>query len=460
MKTILKNGTIILPDETIIADLCIEGGIITKIEKDLCDDAAQYIDVTGKLILAGAIDSHTHLDLDVGATKTADDFYTGTKAAVAGGTTTIIDFATQAKGHSLKEALEEWNEKAAKGTFCDYSFHMAITDWNEATKNEMKEMINEGISSFKMYMAYKGSLQTDDAAIYEALKESKEIGGLIGFHCENGDLIAARIEENLAKGHTHPYYHKMTRPDLIEVEAINRIATMSKLSGAKAWVVHLSTSEGLKVIKEANQNGAQIVAETCPQYLLLDDSLYGHPDDGSFEAAKYVMSPPLRDKSNQEPLWQGLKDGSIAFISTDHCAFNFKGQKELGINDYSKIPNGGMGLEHRLRLMYTYGVCTGRLTINEMTKLLSYNPAKQFGLENKGSIEVGKDADLVILDPKGQETITWKTQVQDVDYTPYEGFNTTGIIETVFLRGEKVVDHGQVVKTQVKGMYQPRKPIR
>ena len=459
MKSILRNGTIILPDKTIVADISIDEGRITKIEPNICDEADEYIDVTGKLILAGAIDSHTHFDLDVGVTQTADDFYTGTKAAVAGGTTTIIDFATQAKGHSLKEALEEWKEKAAKGTFCDYSFHMAITDWNESTKNEMKEMITEGVSSFKMYMAYKGSLQTDDAAIYEALNESKEIGGLIGFHCENGDLIHARIQENLAKGHTHPYYHKMTRPELVEVEAINRIATMSKLTGAKAWVVHLSTGEGLKLIKEANQNGAKLIAETCPQYLLLDDRLYGHPEDGSFEGAKYVMSPPLRDISNQEPLWKGLQEKSIDFVSTDHCSFNFKGQKELGIGDYSKIPNGSMGVEHRLRLMYTYGVCTGKLTINEMTTLLSYNPAKQFGLEDKGIIAVGKDADLVILNPIGTETITCKTQVQNADYTPYEGFNTTGIIETVFLRGEKVVDNGQVIDGQTNGIYQPRKTI-
>ena len=460
MKTILKNGQIVRLDRTIMADLLIEDGKIKQIGSDLCEQEAVVMDVSGKYILAGAIDSHTHLDLDVGCTKTADDFYTGTKAAIAGGTTTILDFATQTKGRTLYEALEEWQEKAnRRGTFCDYGFHMAITDWNETTQKEMKEMVALGVPSFKMYMAYKGNLQTDDGAIYQALKESKKVGGLIGFHCENGDLIDARIKENLANGNTHPYYHKVSRPELVEIEAINRIGVLSRLTGARAWVVHLSTGEGLSLIKASNAKGAHLIVETCPQYLLLDESLYGNPEDGSFGSAKYVMSPPLREKYNQTFLWEGLKEGSVSFVSTDHCAFNFKGQKELGIGDFSKIPNGAMGLEHRLRLLYTYGVCKGRLSINEMTRILSYNPAQCFGLTDKGSIEVGKDAYLVILNPEVEEVISYKTQVQDVDYTPYEGLKTKGQIETVFLRGEKVVEKGKVITSQVIGKYQPRKSI-
>lgn len=457
MKILLKNGTIVQPDKVFKGDLCIEDGVICAIDTTIKDTVDEVIDVTERIILAGGIDAHTHFDLDTGTTKTADDFYTGTKAALVGGTTTIIDFATQSKGHSLKEAFKEWQEKAAKGTFCDYGFHMAITDWNAKIKDEMKDMVASGISSFKMYMAYKGLLQVDDGAIYEALQESEKIGALIGFHCENGDLIASLVEQHLAKGHTHPYYHKETRPEEVEIEAIHRLATISKLTGAPAWVVHLSTAKGLEVITQANKEGARLVTETCPQYLVLDESKYGTPEDGSFEGAKYVMSPPLRHKSNQHKLWEGLKNGTIACVSTDHCSFNYNGQKTLGKDNFSKIPNGSMGVEHRLRLMYTYGVCQGKLSLMELTKALSYHPAQVFGLDKKGSLEVGKDADLIVLNPRVTEVISHTTQLQNADYTTYEGMETKGRIETVFLRGKKVVHEGALVETQPLGIYQHRK---
>ncbi|HIT90914.1 MAG TPA: dihydropyrimidinase [Candidatus Merdenecus merdavium] len=445
MVTIIKNGKIVTKDSVFNSDIKIVDGKISEISPDIQCDDAQLVDAEGKYVLPGAIDSHTHLDLDTGITKTADDFTSGSKAALVGGTTTFIDFATQDKGATLDDALLVWNEKADHKTYCDYGFHMAITDWNERTKADMKKMIIAGIPTFKMYMAYKGSLQVDDAVIYEALEESAKIGALVGFHCENGDLIDARVKENISQGHTGPYYHAQTRPSNVESEAVNRLMTISNLAGAPVWVVHLSTKEGLNFIREARIRGQEVVAETCPQYLVLDVSKYGNPTDTNFDAAKYVMSPPLRDLEDQGALWEGIARHEIDFISTDHCSFNMKGQKELGREDYSKIPNGGAGIEDRVLLLYTYGVCEDKISISDMVALLCENPARKMGLNNKGSIEVGKDADLVILDPNHEDVFSVKTQTQHVDYNGYEGMRRKGKIEQVFLRGIQVVSNGKVV---------------
>jgi len=456
MGTVLINGRVVTPEETIECDIRIENEVIESMGKNLIKENDKVIDVKGAYILPGAIDTHTHFDLDTGTTFTADNFETGTKAAIVGGTTTILDFATQNKGESLEEALNNWHKKAQNKAYCDYGFHMAITDWNEKVSKDMQLMIDEGVTSFKMYMAYK-NLMVKDREIYEALVRSKEIGGLIGFHCENGDIIDALVD-NAKKNHkTKPYYHFKTRPACLESEAINRLASIGEVAKAPVWIVHLSTEMGLKEVKKARAKGVEVVLESCPQYLLLDNSYYGKETDESFEAAKYVMSPPLRGKNDNEALWEGIRDGDIDFLGTDHCSFNYKGQKDLGIDDFSKIPNGGPGVEHRVYLMYTYGVCEGKISINDMCRLVSTNAAKNFGLyPKKGIIQVGSDADLVVLNPNTETIITKDKQTQNVDYTPYEGFKRKGSIEHVFLRGNEVVKDEKFIDNSPIGIYQRR----
>lgn len=455
MKILVQGGTIVTAENVFQGDIVIEGGKIAEVGSGLqpqnCD---QIVQAKGYYVLPGAIDSHTHFDLDTGTTKTADNFETGSKAALAGGTTTIIDFATQDKGSTLQQAFDTWKKKAEK-SYCDYGFHMAIVDYNSAVEQEMAQMAAQGVTTFKLYMAYKGTLQVDDTTIYKALKCAKKAGVLVGFHCENGDLIAAKINENLAAGNTAPYYHMDSRPAKVEAEAVNRVLTIGSLAKAPVWVVHLSTKEGLEFIKNARAQGQTVVAETCPQYLILDKSLYKTPDYTGFETAKYVMSPPLREKEDQCALWQGLQR-DIDFISTDHCSFSLKGQKEIGKNDFSKIPNGGPGVEDRVLLLYTYGVCEEKITISQMVNLLSTTPAKRMGLTEKGEIGVGKDADIVLLNPNATDVFSVKTQRQNVDYNAYEGLQRKGKIEKVFLRGNLVVDKGVPLAEKPLGQYQKR----
>lgn len=457
MGTVLVNGKVVTPEKTFNCDVRIENEIIESLGKDLAKDDDEIIDVSGSYILPGCIDTHTHFDLDVGTTVTADDFESGTKAAISGGTTTILDFATQNKGETLMEALNNWHAKANNKAYCDYGFHMAITDWNKKTAEDMMTMVNKGVTSFKMYMAYKGTLQVDDTVIYEALIRSKELGAIIGFHCENGDIIASLVTDAKNKNQKSPYYHFKTRPECLEREAIVRLATIAEVTKAPIYVVHLSTESGLLEVKRARNRGVDILLESCPQYLLLDNSLYGEEKDESFEGAKYVMSPPLREKQDNIALWEGIKAGDINFIGTDHCSFNYKGQKDIGKEDFSKIPNGAPGVEHRLYLMYTYGVCEGKISINKMTEVLSTNAAKVFGMyPKKGIIKEGSDADLVIFNPNNQTKITYKNQIQQVDYTPYEGFNIKGKIGRVFLRGKEIVKDGNLTVNTAVGLFQER----
>lgn len=457
MGVVIKNGKIVTPEKTFEGDIKIENGIIQSIGRSLVQTGDEVVDAAGAFILPGAIDTHTHFDLDTGTTVTADDFESGTKAAIAGGTTTILDFATQNKGETLMEALNNWHAKADDKAYCDYGFHMAITDWNSSTAEDMQTMVKKGVTSFKMYMAYRGTLQVDDTAIYEALMRSRELGTIIGFHCENGDIIASLIKDAKAKNKTSPYYHYKTRPESLEREAISRLATIAEVTKARVYVVHLSTKSGLIEVRRARNRGVNILLETCPQYLLLDSSLYGGEDGEDFEAAKYVMSPPLREKEDNTALWDGIKYGDIDFIGTDHCSFNYRGQKDIGKEDFSKIPNGAPGVEHRLYLMYTYGVCKGRISINRMTELLSANAAKTFGLyPKKGIIKEGSDADLVIFNPDSETKITYKNQMQNVDYTPYEGFSIKGAIEGVFLRGTEVFRAGKLTVNSPVGVFQKR----
>lgn len=454
MAIVIINGTIVNHDEILSANLRIENEKITEIGDLKPQKGDRVIDAAGKYLFPGMVDVHTHLDLDTGTTKTADDFTSGTKAAIAGGTTTIVDFATQVKGKSLNHALNEWQKKADIGTYCDYGFHMAITDWEENTVSEMKDMLKAGVSSFKMYMAYKNTLQVDDMSIYQALTAVKSMGALIGFHCENGDLVAAKTKALLEGKKNSPFYHPVSRPDTVEEEAIFRLCEIALLADAPIWIVHLSTEKGLRIIEQMKAKGLDILTESCPQYLLLDESRYGSENGQSFEGAKYVMSPPLRKNTDNHALWKGLGQGTIDIISTDHCSFRWKGQKELGRNDFSKIPNGAPGLEHRLLLLYSYGVAQKHISLSRMVQTLSYTPAKKFGLANKGSISPGKDADIVVFDPSGTGKLTASAQIQNTDYTPYEGMSVSGRIERVLLRGRELYTDGRFTETT-----SPEQPI-
>lgn len=460
MGILLKGGKIITAVDEYYSDIRIEGEKIVSIGNDLEKPGDEIISAEGCYIFPGGIDTHTHFDLDVGLTVTADDFESGTKAAIVGGTTTILDYGCQNRGGTLAEALKEQHRKSEGKCYCDYGFHMGITDWNDETSKEMEYMVRSGVTSFKMYMAYKKTMQVDDGVIYKALKRSKEVGGLITFHCENGDLIETFVEEAIRNGRKGPYYHPLSRPVEIENEAIDRLIKIAEIADAPVYVVHLSSKSGLLSILEAKKRGTEIYVETCPQYLMLNDSCYGEKDSRSFEGAKYVMSPPLRKEYDQEALWKGLSSGEIDTIGTDHCSFNYEGQKEIGIDDFSKIPNGGPGVENRMGLMYTYGVLGGKLSINEMVALTSTNAAKIFGLfPQKGTIAVGSDADILVWDPDYSSTITAEKQTQNVDYNPYEGFKQQGRALHVFLRGNKVVYNTELVETEPIGRYLYRKPF-
>ena len=454
MSLILKGGKIVSDKITYFSDIKVDGGKIVEIGGNIASKDCEIVDVSGSYIIPGGIDTHTHFDLDTGTTITADDFISGTKAAIAGGTTTILDFATQSKGKSLNAGLEEWHHKARNKAYCDYGFHMAITDWSDSVCDEMDEMIKQGVSSFKLYMAYKGTLQVDDSIIYKALEKSKNIGAIIGFHCENGDLVCELVDKNLKENHISPQYHATSRPPMLEAEATSRLMKIAELTKSKVCVVHLSCKESLDEVLKAKERGVDVVVETCPQYLLLNEDKYML---GGFEGAKYVMSPPLRNVKNNDILWKALAQNQIDTIGTDHCSFNYKKQKELGIDDFSKIPNGAPGVEHRVGLLYTYGVSTNKISINRMVELLSTNPAKIYGLyPQKGTIEVGSDADLVVLNPNKTKVIKAENQVQNVDYTPYENYRLNCEIERVYLRGKEVSRNGKIIDNFPTGKYLKR----
>lgn len=451
MGLILQGGTIVTDIKSYKADVRIENEKIAEIGSDLFKEGDEIVPINGCYLVPGGIDTHTHFDLDVGTTITADNFETGTKAAIVGGTTTILDFATQSKGNTLNNGLREWHDKSSGKCYSDYGFHMAITDWNDTTSKEMEDMINEGVTSFKMYMAYKDTLQVDDGIIFKALKRAKDLGVLIGFHCENGDIINELINECKENNKLSPKYHQISRPVDLEVEATYRLMKIAKTANAPVYVVHLSSKAALEEVKKARLDGVKVYTETCPQYLLLDDKLY---DLDGFESAKYVMSPPLRKKVDNEALWKALEYGDIDAIGTDHCSFNYKGQKDIGVNDFSKIPNGGPGVEHRMGLLYTYGVKEGKISMSKFVELTSTKAAKLFGMyPQKGSIEVGSDADLVVIDPKIKNTISSENQTQNTDYTPYEGYEVDCQFRHVFLRGIEIIKEGKLTVEHPTGKY-------
>lgn len=446
MSIIIKGGTIVTPEKSYVSDIRVENEKIVEIGENLNPEGAEIIDASGHLVFPGFIDSHTHFDLDTGYTRTADNFETGTLAAVAGGTTAILDFATQNKGETLVEALNNWHKLADNVSSCDYGFHMAITDWKPSVAAEIPIMKAEGITSYKAYMAYD-ALRINDGEIYELLKVLKENDSLLGVHCENGDLVNTMIKEQITQGHRAPLYHPQARPNRVESEAISRFIDIAALADARIYIVHLSTREGLEIAKAAKVKGQKLYVETCPQYLLLDNRVY---NSESFDVAKYVLSPPLRDEADKEAIWEAISENLIDIIGTDHCSFNFKGQKDHGLEDFSKIPNGIPGVEHRPVLMYTYGVKAGKFSAEQMCALLSTNIAKMFSMyPQKGAIAVGSDADLVIWDTEKASVIHAANQVQNVDYTPFEGFETIGGPRDVFVRGHHVVQNWEIKEKKV-----------
>ena len=454
MKTVIRNGRIVTAVDDYRADILIDDGKVAMIANTIDVAADRVIDAKGRLVIPGGIDPHTHMELPFGGTFASDDFETGTRAAAHGGTTTIIDFAVQSHGQSLNQAVDNWHAKAEGKTSVDYGFHLICTDLPDERLPEMKAMIDQGVTSFKLFMAYPGVFLVDDATIYKAMQTAGANGGLICMHAENGIVINEIIKQALAKGHTSPKYHALTRPTKAEAEGVHRAIAIAEMAEAPVYIVHLSSSDALDEVTRARDAGIPAWAETCPQYLFLDYSVYERP---GFEGAKWVMTPPIREQWNQEKLWRGLKYNDLHVISTDHCPFCFKEQKELGIDDFTKIPNGGPGVEHRMSLVFNGGVVQGRISLNRFVELTSTAAAKIFGLfPRKGTIAVGSDADIVIFDPDEEMTISAKTHHMRVDYSAYEGMKVRGVTKTVLSRGEVVIDEGKYVGRAGHGSFLKR----
>ena len=453
MKTLLRGGTVVSGKATRRADVLIDGEKVVQVGRALSSPGAEAVDVSGMLLFPGFIDAHTHFDLDVAGTTTADDFTTGSRAALRGGTTTVIDFACPNKGETLAHGLELWHQKADGRTFCDYGFHMTIDDWNDGIRAEIPDMFAAGVTSFKMYLTYP-AMMVGDGAVYSALKRIKAYGGICGVHCENAGVIDAMIAEKKAAGRLGPSSHPLTRPDFLEAEAVSRLLRVAQAAECPIVIVHLTNEAALAEVETARKRGQKIYVETCPQYLLLDDSVYFNPDYSM--AARYVCAPPLRSKADQRRLWKALRRNEIQTVSTDHCSFTLA-QKDLGREDFTKIPGGLPGVETRGELLYSAGVAQKKITLSQMARLLSENPARLYGLfPRKGVIRRGSDADIVVYDPHASHVIMAADCAANVDYNPYEGFVTSGGIHQVYLRGRRVVERGAVLPQVPEGKYLAR----
>ncbi len=453
MSVLLSGGMVTTATQSQPAAVRFTDGRIVEIGDLEPRTGEEVVDCSGCLVLPGGIETHSHLDLEAMGTVTADDFATGTRSALAGGTTTVLDFATQFHGETLTQGLQRWHKKARGQAVTDYGFHLAMTQWRPEFADEMAQVVEAGVTSFKMYMAYRGSMMVEDDEIYAALSASSRLGATIGFHCENGLVIDALVREELARGHTGAFYHQRTRPPALEREAAGRLTTIAGLLDAEHYIVHLSAGETVEEVRRARQRGSKVVAETCPQYLLLDDSLYGTAESDDLQVRQYLMSPPLRAPENLDALWAGLAGGDIQFVGTDHCSFNLHGQKDRA-PDFASTPNGAPGVELRLALLYTYGVAAGRISAERFVAVTAENAARYFGLfPRKGTLLPGSDADIVVYDPRPSWTVRHDLLHDNVDHTPYEGRQIQGRVRDVFLRGHHVVRDGVLADDLAAGEF-------
>ena len=455
-RMLIKNGTVFTASDSFSADILAEDGKICQISRDIEPaERDTVIDAAGLEIYPGAIDAHTHFALPFMGTISADDFETDTVAAACGGTTTIVDFVIPGKGQKLSSAIAAWHEKAAGKAAVDYGFHLALVDVNKEVLADIPGVVEAGISSFKCFMAYKGSLMIDDDQLLQVLRAAKEHSALVSVHAENGDMLAHLMKRFAGEGKTGPEYHPLAHPAAAEGESAHRAIVLAEMAQAPLHIVHLSCDEALREVQAARVRGQLVLAETCPQYLLLSDELY---NKNGFEAAKWVMSPPLRHASNLDRLWAGLRDGFIQSVATDHCSFNFKGQKEMGRGDFLKIPNGIPGVGDRVNLLYTYGVRRRRLSRNQFAAVISTNAARIFGLyPAKGTVAVGSDADLVIFDPGRAGEVSVKTSRHNVDYSAFEGLKLDGLPAFVISRGKVVAEYNKFTGEKGHGRYLKRK---
>jgi dihydropyrimidinase len=442
MRTLIKNGTVVNANGSTQADVLVEGETIAAVGRDLeaSVQADRTIDASGKYVIPGAIDVHTHMELPFGGTFAKDTFETGTRAAAFGGTTSIIDFAVQSRGKSLREGLDEWHRKAEGNATTDYGFHMIMSDVNDGTLAEMDQLVSEGVTDFKLFTAYPGVFFSDDGAIFRAMQQTHKNGGLIMMHAENGLAIDVVAEDYVDEGKTDPYYHGVVRYPIFEGEATNRVIRLAEAARVPVYIVHLSARDALNEVRAARARGAMAFAETCPQYLFLSLEDMGN----GFEGAKYVCSPPLRPADHQEDLWKGLVKDDLQVVSTDHCPFDFHDQKQLGQGDFRKVPNGLPGVEDRVDLMHDGGVVAGRISKERWVEIISAAPARMFGLAGrKGVVAPGADADLVVYDPNRKRTISADSHHMDVDYSCYEGREVQGASDVVLSRGRVIVENGE-----------------
>jgi dihydropyrimidinase len=456
MSVLIKNGRVITATDDYTADIYIEGEKIVEIGKSLSRTADKTIDASGLLVMPGGIDPHVHLEMPFMGTYSSDNYETGTRAALYGGTTMVIDFILQRQGNSLQAALDEWKGRSDGNAVGDYSFHMAVTDFNEDTKEEIKGMIeNEGITSFKTFMAYKGALMIDDRQMIGLMHEVKKHGGLINVHATNGDMIDYLIAKHRSEGKLEPLYHYLSQPEVTESEASGRFADMSNYTGCPGYIVHLTCEGALNAVRSATKRNQKVFVETCIQYLILDASLY----EKNFEGAKWVMSPPLRQKKDQETLWAGINQNLVNVVATDHCPFKWE-QKLMGKDDFSKIPNGHPAIENRMELLFSEGVNKGRITLNKYVEVACTNPAKIFGMfPKKGTIAVGSDADILLFDPNEKHTLSVNSHHMNVDYSAYEGWEVNGKVKTVLLRGQVAIDKGECLVKKGYGKFVKRNKV-
>lgn len=456
MSVLIKHGRIITAIDDYKGDIFVEGETIRAIGENLLMKADLEIDATGMLIFPGGIDPHVHLDMPFMGTYSSDNYETGTKAALYGGTTTVIDFILQKQGHSLRSALEEWQQRAGGNAVGDYSFHMAVTDFNDQTQKEIKNLIvQEGITSFKTFMAYKGALMIDDRQMTGLMNEVKAQGGIVTTHATNGDMIDYLVAKHRTEGKLSPVYHYLSQPEITEAEASARFTDMAFYTGCPAYIVHMTCEGALNAVRNATKRNQKVFVETCIQYLLLNASLY----ENNFEGAKWVMSPPLREKKDQATLWAGINQGLVEVVGTDHCPFMWE-QKKMGQDDFSKIPNGHPAIEHRMELLFTEGVQKGKISLNKFVAVTSTNAAKIFGMfPRKGTIAIGSDADIIIFNPSQSSNITAATHHMNVDYSAYEGWPLTGKCITVLLRGQVAIDKNKCLINRGYGMFIKRSPL-